>query len=126
MIGSILKELRVENGLTQQKLADKLDISKSTIAMIESSKREGSKEIEFKIANFFGVSLDYLDGRTKEKNINNINSKSKMLDDFLDTLIAEGIISESDDIDDDVAEMIINAVKAQVALKLKKHEKGDK
>lgn len=125
MKGKILRELRLENKLTQDELAKKLDVSSSTIRMIELGKRNGSDEVINKIANFFSVSLDYLNGRTTERTIEK-KSKPKMIDDFLDSLLDDGIITDPNDIDDTTADMILNAIKAQVALKLKKREKGEK
>lgn len=121
MKGEILKELRLNAHLTQDDLAKKLGIAPSTIRMIELGKRKGSDEVVNKIANYFKVSLDYLNARENDN-----KKKSELVDEFIDSLINEGIITDSNDIDDDIADMILNAVKAQVALKLKKHNKGDK
>lgn len=121
MNGEILKSLRSEAKLTQKELAEKLNISQSTIRMIEIGKRNGSKEVTDKIADYFDVSLDYLDGRSTER-----NKKLQMIDDFINSLIEEKVITNPDDIDEDTANAILNAVKAQVALKLKKRNKGDK
>ncbi|QIB26281.1 helix-turn-helix domain-containing protein [Caloranaerobacter azorensis] len=67
-IGDIIKRLRKDNNLTQDELANKLNISRSTIGMIETNKREPSNELLVKIANFFNVSIDYLLGRTDIRN----------------------------------------------------------
>ena len=61
------KELREENGLTQQKLADELGVKRSTVAGYESGNQPGYDMLS-KIANVFGVSVDYLLGRTDIKN----------------------------------------------------------
>lgn len=55
-----LKELRENKGLSQKQLANKLDVSQSTVGMWESKKREPNFSTTEKIANFFGVSIDYL------------------------------------------------------------------
>ncbi len=67
MIENRLKQLRKENGLTQKELADKLNISKGSIAMYETGKRSPDNEILSVIADFFDVSTDYLLGRTNIK-----------------------------------------------------------
>lgn len=57
-----LKELRQNLGYTQSKLAEKLNISRSAIAMYETNASEPDFELTAHIADFFGVSIDYLLG----------------------------------------------------------------
>lgn len=57
-----LKDLRLRFGLTQQDLANKLDISKSTISMYETGNRTPDFEVLEAIADIFNVSLDSLIG----------------------------------------------------------------
>ncbi|MCY6957918.1 helix-turn-helix domain-containing protein [Clostridium brassicae] len=111
-----LKELRNEAKLSQKDLAKKLKLSSSTIGMIESGKREGNKETIQKIANFFGVSIDYLYGN----DIKETAKTESLINDFLDRLIQEGIIQDVNNIDSATENMILNAIKAEIALKLKK------
>ena len=63
-----LKELRENKGLSQKQLANKLDVSQSTVGMWESKKREPNFSTTEKIANFFGVSIDYLLDNTTSAN----------------------------------------------------------
>ena len=60
----IFQKLRTESSLTQDELAKKLGISKSTIGMWETGKRLPSPELYEQIADFFNVDIDYLYGRT--------------------------------------------------------------
>jgi len=62
-IGEKIKELRQEKNLTQEKLAELLEIDKSTIAKYETNAREPKVYILCKIADFFAVTFDYLAGR---------------------------------------------------------------
>lgn len=72
MIGKRLKELREEKGLSQEKLSREILVGCSTIGMYETDRRDPNYEITIKIADFFGVSIDYLLGRTNIKNpVNN-------------------------------------------------------
>lgn len=121
MNGEILRKLRLEKSLTQEELAKKIDVAQSTIRMIELGKRGGSKEVVSKIADFFNVSFDYLEGRTAERHIE--EDKSQMIDDFLNTLVDEGVIKDPNDIDEKTVEMILNAVKAQLGYKILKRNK---
>ena len=63
-----LKELRKEKGLTQQKVADSLNISQPNYRRWESGERRPSVETLVMLADYFNVSTDYLLGRKKERN----------------------------------------------------------
>ncbi len=60
-----LRELRLEKGLSQGKLALQLNVSKQNISDWENGKSETSFELLVKIADFFEVTTDYLLGREK-------------------------------------------------------------
>lgn len=60
----IFKQLRLEKGLTQQELADKLGITKSAVSMYERGDRRPNFEIAEAITDFFHVDLNYLIGTT--------------------------------------------------------------
>lgn len=62
-----LKELRDERRLSQGGLALKLNLSQSTISAYEVGDRTPDLETLIDIAQFFGVSLDYLAGQTDLK-----------------------------------------------------------
>lgn len=53
--GEKLKQLRKSKFMTQQKLANELGISQSTIAAYEMDTREPVFEMVSKIANYFGI-----------------------------------------------------------------------
>jgi len=138
MNGEILRKLRLEANLTQEQLGKKINVAPSTIRMIELGKRRGSDKVVKKIANFFNVSLDYLNSRddldyliNKDslEHLNNKESKEEqekgqLIDDFLDTLIEEGVITDPNNIDDKTVEVILNAVKAHLGYKMLKKSKG--
>lgn len=60
--GTKLKELRLQAGLTQKQLADRLWLSKATVSYYEQSLRYPSPEILVKLAGVFHVTTDYLLG----------------------------------------------------------------
>mgnify|MGYP005792322911 CR=1 FL=1 len=66
---SVFKALRMASGLTQQELADKLKISRSTIGMYETGAREPDYDTLEQIADFFNVDIDYLLGRSDKTTI---------------------------------------------------------
>lgn len=59
-----LRSLRVTAGLTQEKLAKRLNISRSCLANYESCNRVPDDEILAHIAKHFGVSVAYIMGDT--------------------------------------------------------------
>lgn len=64
--GRILKQLRMEKGLTQHELAKILDVSKSNISKYEAGNVEPNMSILIRISEYFDVSLDHLLGRIEE------------------------------------------------------------
>ena len=68
MLGNRIKILREELGLKQEELANKMSVSPSSIGMYEINKREPNNELILKLAQFFGVSTDYLLGKSDIRN----------------------------------------------------------
>ena len=62
-----LKRCRKEKGLTQGQVAIYCDITEKAYQNYELMTREPKVEILIRLADFFGVSLDYLVGRSDEK-----------------------------------------------------------
>ena len=67
--GNILKKIRIENNLTQEELAKKINTSRSNIANYENDKNMPSIDILEKLSKIFGCSIDYLLGKTTENSI---------------------------------------------------------
>lgn len=66
IFSEVLRNLRKENNLTQDELANKLDISKSAISMYENGNRTPDFETLELIADFFNVNLSYLIGEEQK------------------------------------------------------------
>lgn len=64
--GKILKDLRTERHLSQQQLADLLNISQSAIAKWELGKTEPTASAIVSVALLFDVSCDFLLGLKDE------------------------------------------------------------
>lgn len=62
-----LKELRTEKGLTQQELADVVEVTKLTIANWENEKHKIKSDKAQLLADYFGVSVAYLLGYSHHK-----------------------------------------------------------
>lgn len=60
--GAKLKQLRLEEGLTQQQLADRIGVTKSVISYYELQERYPSPEVLTKLASVFHVTTDSLLG----------------------------------------------------------------
>jgi len=61
-----LKELRKEHKISQQKLAEHLDVARSTVAMWEVGPNQPDSDMLLRIADYFNVTVDYLLGRTDD------------------------------------------------------------
>ncbi len=58
--GRRIQKLRKAKGLTQEQLAERLNVSTVHLAKIETGKRGCSLDILIDFATFFNISLDYL------------------------------------------------------------------
>lgn len=65
--GQILKELRLEKKLSQQNIADILKVSARAYQKYEYGTAEPTFDTLSQLADFYGVSTDYLLGRTTVK-----------------------------------------------------------
>jgi len=62
-----LKKLRKNKGLTQKELADHIDVVQSKISSWETERLEPNLYRLIQLADYFGVTTDYLLGREEEK-----------------------------------------------------------
>ncbi len=65
--GSRLKKLRLDTGLTQKQLADKLGVTKSVVSYYEQQERNPSPEILVQLSRIFHTSTDFLLGLDNKK-----------------------------------------------------------
>lgn len=101
MFGDIFKELRLEKKLSQDKIAEDLEISQPLIAKWESHQSTPSPEMLDYIADYFNVYVDYLIGRSKYRNLEADNSE-------LDNVL----FSKAKDLTDDEKKTIISVINA--------------
>ena len=71
-LGERIKRLRNNMGLTQMTFAKSFQVSNGAVAMWETNKRQPDNDTLSKLADFFGVSVDYLLGRDEIKNPPNV------------------------------------------------------
>lgn len=62
-----IREIREDNQLTQQKVADLLNIGQRTYADYESGKTRIPIDNIMKLAKFYNVSMDYITGASNMK-----------------------------------------------------------
>lgn len=68
ILGKRIKQLREENDLSQLELAQKLNISNSTLSQYEAGNRVPSDDIKKKIADLFETTVDFLIGNSDIRN----------------------------------------------------------
>lgn len=66
MFGERLKRIRTERGLRQEDIGQIVQVGKSTVSQWEAGIHEPSLATIGKIADFFGVTTDYLLGRSDD------------------------------------------------------------
>ncbi len=67
MIYKRIRDLREDNDLKQRTLAEYLSISQRAYSRYETGERAIPVEALSKLADYYGVSVDYLIGRTDKK-----------------------------------------------------------
>ncbi|MCT4544554.1 MAG: helix-turn-helix domain-containing protein [Vallitalea sp.] len=72
-ISSKLKELRLQHGYLQKDVCEKLKIAQNTLSGYESGARKPKQDTLIKLAEFYGVTTDYLLGQ--ENTIDNLEEE---------------------------------------------------
>ena len=72
-LGKRLKNLRMERGLYQKHISDLLGIGISTISAYERNDKKPKQESLIKLADYYGVTVDYLLGQ--DKTIDNLEEE---------------------------------------------------
>lgn len=67
-----LKQLRNTRGISQKGLADAIGVSQQSINKYENHNIEPDIQTLCKMADYFGISVDYLIGRTEENDLNQL------------------------------------------------------
>lgn len=87
MLGKRLRVLREEKNLTQDELGKALSISQKRISNYEKDERFPDPNTLIKIANFFGVSIDYLLGQSEFKQIVYSEVKEREITNMVQSII---------------------------------------
>lgn len=63
-----IRDLREDHDLTQQKIADAISITQRKYSYLETGTQPLTDEILVKLANYYGVSVDYILMQTNNPN----------------------------------------------------------
>ena len=74
----IIRSLRVNRKLTLQELADQSGIAKTNLSELENGRRKIGLAILTKLADFYGVTLDYIMGREVTPEVDNRTDIEKL------------------------------------------------
>ena len=89
-----LKEIRKQFGKTQDDIAKVIGMNRASYSNIESGKRETDYQTLLTLADYFGVSVDYILGREQERPAHlegdGLTDDQRRLLDLFDALNAEG------------------------------------
>ncbi|QEK12756.1 helix-turn-helix transcriptional regulator [Crassaminicella thermophila] len=139
--GDRLKELRIENNMTQEELAKKFNTGKASISHYESNRRMPDASTIEKFADFFNVSVDYILGRTNNKeiishensNTNNVQTLTKRDEKEIEKIIeqtrkqlesSEGLMFNGEPASPEAIQSIIDAMK--VGMEIAKQRNKEK
>lgn len=65
-----IRNLRVDRGLTQRQIAEIVKVKQNTYSQYEIGVLNYPIDVLIKLADYYGVSVDYLLGRTNKKEVN--------------------------------------------------------
>lgn len=130
MIGQKLKQLRLQQQKSQQELADFLQTTRATYSNYERCVREPSGETLIKLADYFGVTTDYLLGREPDQQMQNKSKLLQIMDDEKDVLrfLSNNRISFDGtiyDLPQEKTALIKNAVKTAMLLATQEVKQSD-
>lgn len=86
--GAVLKHLRKSHNLTQKELGSHIGLSKAVISKYENSLGYPTFDVLIQIADYFGVTTDYLLGTSKGKTID-VSSLNETQIETIQRIIAE-------------------------------------
>src|SRR5690606_30248978 len=114
--GDRLKKLRESKKISQQQLAEKLNINRSTYARYELNQTQTDYETLQKIANFYGVSTDYIltgiNTKFTEKDERDI---AKRMEQLKNVLVSDGGLSfYGEPLSEEAKESLIEAMEYAV------------
>lgn len=127
-LGDIVRKLRKEKNITQEELGKILGVEKTTISMYETNRSRPDDYIKSAMADYFGVTVDYLLGRsnnrqlTKKDEIDIQHNLEEMKEKLEDGVLRMSLDGEY--VDDEIKQFILNNMEDTLTLaKIKAKEK---
>lgn len=110
--GSIIKKLRERKNMSQDELAEQLNITRQAISRYENGDRGVNQDLLFQLASIFNVSIDEFfpplnNGYSKQE-----ISKEEEFDLLKDTLKRKGFLDENEDLSEENYNRLIEFAKA--------------
>lgn len=123
-LGSKIRELRKNAGMTQSELASKLGISPSAVGMYEQGRREPDGEMLLKLCSVFSVTTDTLLGNNDKTHKPESREVSEVIDEFTGLLSSQqGLMFDGVPLNDDDRSKLIDAIKVVAAIAKQQHRK---
>ncbi len=115
-----VKFLRIKKGLSQQTLADKVGVDRSTISRIENNEIETTIDNAIKLAEVLKINFkDLLDKDLSIDNPEQLNNDLENIN-FKEILIKKGLMDEDDNISEEDAKKLIEFAIANKDFLIKK------
>ena len=100
-----LEKLMRENGITQITLAEEIGVTQSTLSRNINGVHRPKAEIVDKVASFFNVSVDYLLGKTDERNPSSSSPKDQLKG------VKLALYGQVEDLTEDQAQQVLDIIK---------------
>lgn len=120
-----LVELRNSKGLTQQQVADKIELSRARLNNYEQGIRQPDIDTTIKLANFYNVTTDYILGKLNNKT-DLTPTEPKKPKDLKRILEQHEIMFDGVPIDEDAKKEIMHIVEFELYKKAKELNKRKK
>lgn len=118
-----LKILRTQKGVSQQKVADYLEITRQAYSNYENGNRDPDNETLLKLGEYFGVSVDYLLRGKEPAPTSGLTAKderdiAKKLQSTLDDLEngADGLMFDGEPLDDETRALLRDSLQNQLQM----------
>lgn len=126
-IGEKIKSLRIEKGYDQLDICEYLNIEQSTLSNYENDRRTPKPDMLSKMADFFGVTTDFLLGREKTS-VLTLKDKIEIdeyLDNFENELLSQsGLMFDGEPMTQESREKLIAAMR--IGAEMAKREAKEK